>query len=125
MEIMARYLIFRNIFEKISIRRARSCSKKQRARIGLDRQRRSPPVDSPCLGLSGGGTDGKGLAAIRIKGRKTLNDERRPVPFLKFALADTNERTLRRRGRAFAFVIAKRYFRLFLLSARARERERL
>lgn len=35
--------------------------------------------------------------AISIKGRKALNDERRPVPFLKFALPDTNE--LRHRDR--------------------------
>jgi len=32
-----------------------------------------------------------GVAVISIKGRKALNDERRPVPSLKFALADTNE----------------------------------
>lgn len=59
-------------------------------RIGLGRQRQSPRWFSLSRPREGR-TREPGVTAISIKGRKTLNDERRPVPFLKFALADTNE----------------------------------
>lgn len=65
-------------------------------RIGLDRQRQPPRWFSLSRPREEG-NERTGVATISIKGRKALNDERRPVPFLKFALADTNE--LHRRDR--------------------------